>query len=339
LWSEGAAMLVEEGRMRRREFIVILCSTAAWPAMAQQPATPVIGVLGSGSRSTFEFALTAFTQGLRQQGYVEDRNVSIEYSWAEGHYDLLPSMAAEFVRRHVAVIVTFQGTVTAETAKAATSTIPIVFELGTDPVAAGLVAALNRPGGNLTGATDLAVELASKALSLLHDLVPRVTTVGVLTNPTNRTASEGRLKLMEAAATTFGIRLYAAPVSGDSDFDSAFESLAQVGAGALLVGSDPFHVSRRERIVALAARNRIPTLYSQSEYVKAGGLMSYGPRSTDSFLIVGDYAGRILKGARPADLPVVQPTKFDLVINLKTAKSLGLTVADKLLALADEVIE
>jgi putative ABC transport system substrate-binding protein len=319
--------------------LFVVRGAAAWPlaARAQQPAVPVIGVLGSGSRSTFEFALAAFAQGLRQQGFVEDRNLNIEYMWADGHYDLLPSMAAEFVRRRVAVIVTFQGTVTAEAAKAATSTIPIVFELGTDPVAAGIVAAFNQPGGNLTGVTDLAVEIASKELELLHGLVPNAQTAGLLTNPTNATAFGARRKLMEAAANAFGIQIL--PVPAASDLDSAFETLAQSGAGALVVASDPFHVSRRERIVALAARHRIPTLYSQSEYVRVGGLISYGPRSMDSFVIVGDYSGRILKGAKPADLPVMQPTKFELVINLKAAKEIGLTVPPSLLARADEVIE
>jgi putative ABC transport system substrate-binding protein len=331
-----------EDCMRRREFIALVgCTAAGWPlvARAQQARMPVIGVLGSGSRSTFEFALTAFAQGLRQQGYVEDRNVSIEYSWADGHYDLLPSMAAEFVRRRVAVIVTVQGTVTAEAAKTATSTIPIVFNIGTDPIAAGIVAALNQPGGNLTGSTDLTVELAPKGLELLHDLLPTVTTVGTLINPTNPTATDARLKLMETAATTFGIRVYPVPAARDSDFDPAFETLTQLGVGALLVNSDPFHVSRRERIAALAALNRIPVLYSQSEYVRAGGLISYGPRSTDAYVIVGDYVGRILKGAKPTDLPVVQPANFELAINLKAAKALELTVPEALLLRADEVIQ
>ena len=327
--------------MLRREFITLLGGAAAWPlaAWAQQAAIPVIGVLGSGSRSTFEFALAAFMQGLRQQGYIEDRNVTIQYSWADGHYDLLPSMADEFVRRHVAIIVTFQGTITAEAAKAATSNIPIVFALGTDPVAAGLIAALNRPGRNLTGATDLAVELGPKRLGLLHDLLPSVTTIGTLINPANPTAGNARLTLIETAAANFGIRVYPASVGSDHDLDPAFETLMKMGAGALLVGSDPFHVSRRERIVSMAARIRMPTLYSQSEYVKAGGLMSYGPRSTDIFMIVGDYAGRILKGTKPADLPVVQPSKFEFVINLQTARTIGIDVPPTLRALADEVIE
>ena len=327
--------------IRRREFIAGLGSAVVWPVVvrAQQPAMPVIGVLGSGSRSAFEFALDAFAQGLRQQGYVEDRNVSIQYSWADGHYDLLPSMAAEFVRRRVALIVTFQGTATAEAAKAATSTIPIVFEIGTDPVAAGLVAAINRPGGNLTGTTDLAAELAANQLDLLRRLAPSATTVGVLTNPTNWTAEGARVKLTETAATAFGVRIFVASASNDGDLESAFEALKQAGAGALTVSSDPYHVSRRERIVALAARYRIPTLYSQGEYVKAGGLISYGARSARSFVIVGDYVGRILKGAKPADLPVQQSMKIELMINMKTAKALGLTIPEMLLATADEVIQ
>ena len=328
--------------MRRRDFIKIAGGTAAaWPlaARAQQPAVPVIGVLGSGSRNTFEFALAAFAQGLRQQAYIEDRNVSIQYSWADGHYDLLPSMAAEFVRRRVDMIVTFQGTVTAEAAKAATSTIPIVFQIGTDAVAAGLVAALNRPGGNLTGATDFAVELAPKGLELLHNLVPGITKIGVLINPANPTPSNARLRLLETAASRLGVQVYPIPAASESDFDPTFQMLRQTGVGALLVSNDPFHLSRRERIVALAGQNRIPTLYSQSEYAKAGGLMSYGGNSIATFVIVGDYAGRILKGERPADLPVVQPTKFEMVINLKTAKTLGLAVPPTLLAIADEVIE
>jgi putative ABC transport system substrate-binding protein len=327
--------------IQRREFITLLGSAAAWPvaASAQQSTVPVIGVLGSGSRNTVEFGLTAFAQGLRQQGYVEDRNVSLPYSWADGHYHLLPSMAAEFVRRHAAVIATFQGTVTAEAAKTATAAIPIVFLVGTDPVAAGIVAAFNQPGGNLTGATDLAVELAPKLVELLHDLAPSVTTVGILINPANPTATNARLKLMETAAAAFGIRVYPAPAASDSDFEPAFETLTRLGAGALLVGSDPFHVSRRERIALLAARNHIPALYSQSEYVRAGGLISYGPRQIDAFVTVGDYVGRILKGAKPAELPVVQPTNFELPINLKTARALGIEVPPTLVARADEVIE
>jgi putative tryptophan/tyrosine transport system substrate-binding protein len=328
--------------MRRRGFITLIGGTmAAWPlaVWAQQAATPVIGVLGSGSRSSFEFALAAFARGLRQQGFVEDRNLRIDYIWADGRYDLLPSMAAEFVRRRVAVIVTFQGTVTAEAAKAATSAIPIVFQIGTDPIAAGLVGALNRPGGNLTGAIDFSIELEPKHIQLLRDLVPGLATLGVLINPENPTPTNARLKLIESAAAPFGIRMNLASAARDSEFDSAFDALARAGAGALLVTNDPFHVSRRERIAVLAARTRIPTLYSQIEYAQAGGLMSYGAESTPTFVVVGDYTGRIIKGEKPADLPVVQPTKFQLAINLKAAKAIGLVIPPTLLAIADEVIE
>ena len=299
----------------------------------------MIGVLGSGSRSASDFLLAAFAQGLRQQGFVEDRNVNLHYSWAEGHYDLLPTMAAEFVRRRVAVIVTLGGTVAAEAAKAATTTIPIVFSIGTDPVAVGLVKSLNQPGGNLTGATNMTVELTPKRLELLHDLVPNVTRIGFLINPDNRTFIETTTKEEKEAAATLGIQVHPASVSSDRDFDPAFESLAQLRVGALDVSDDPFHMSRRERIVAVAARYRIPALYSHSEYVKAGGLISYGTTGAGNSVIVGDYAGRILKGEKPADLPVQQSTKVELIINMKTAKALGLIVPLTLRVRADEVIE
>jgi putative ABC transport system substrate-binding protein len=327
--------------MKRREFIAGL-GAAAWPvlARAQQSALPVIGVLvGSGSPATFEFALAAFAQGLRQQGYIEDRNVSIQYSWADGHYDLLPAMAAEFVRRRVAVIATFGGTVTAQAAKAATSSIPIVFAIGTDPVAMGLVASLNRPGGNVTGVTNLTVELAAKRLEMLHDLLPRVTRIGFLTNPQAGAALQAAINEDRAAAPRLGIEVQDEPVGSDADFDVAFARLVQAGMGALDVSSDPFHLSRRERIVTLAMQHRIPTIYSSGEYAKAGGLMSYGPESAALYAIAGEYAGRILKSERPADLPVQQATKVELIINLKTAKALGLTIPETLLATADEVIQ
>jgi len=328
--------------MRRRDFITLLGSAAAsWPraARAQQRTMPVIGVLSSVSRSGYEFGLSAFAQGLRQQAYGEDRNVSIQHSWADGHFDLLPSMAAEFVRRRVAVIVTLQGTVTAEAAKGATSIIPIVFALGSDPVAAGLVKSLNRPGGNLTGATGITVELGPKRLELLHDLVPIATKIGFLTNPGNRTYSDTMLEEVQTAAATLGKQVHAVAVSSDSDLDPAFQTLLQMGVGALLISNDPFYSSRRERIVELAARHRIPAVYSRSEFVKAGGLMSYGSSSTFTQLIAGDYAGRILKGEKPADLPVVQPATFELVINLKAAKALGLDFPLFIAARATEVIE
>ena len=326
--------------MRRREFIKLLAGAAAWPlaVRAQQPL-PAIGVLGSGSREAFEFAVAGFAQGLRQRGYVEDRNLSIQYSWAGGHYDLLPSMAAEFVRRRMAVIVTFGGTVTAQAAKAATSTIPIVFAIGTDPVAMGLVASLNRPGGNLTGATSLTVELAPKRLELLHDLLPRVTRIGFLTNPESGAALQAAINEDRAAAARLGIEVQDLPVARDADFDLAFERLVQAGLGALDVSTDPFHLSRRERIVALAMRHRIPTIYSGREYARAGGLMSYGSSGAALYVVAGDYAGRILKGEKPADLPVQEAPKVELIINMKTAKAIGLEIPPTVLARADEVIE
>jgi putative ABC transport system substrate-binding protein len=328
--------------MKRREFITLLGGgAAAWPlaARAQQQVIPVIGVLGSGSRSAFDFALAAFAQGLRQQGFVEDRNVSLQYSWAEGHYDLLPSMAAEFVRRRVAVIATFGGTVAAQAAKAATSTIPIVFAIGTDPVAMGLSASLNRPGGNVTGSNNLTVELAPKRLEMLHDLLPLVTRIGFLTNPENGAAAQAAIKEEQPAAARLGIEVQDLPIASDADFDLAFERLVQAGIGALDVSSDPFHLTRRERIVALAMRHRIPTIYSHSEYARVGGLMSYGPNGAALYVVAGDYAGRILKGEKPADLPIQQATKVELIINMKTAKALGITVPISLRARADEIIE
>jgi putative ABC transport system substrate-binding protein len=326
--------------VNRRKLITLFATAAAWPLVARaQQALPVIGVLGAGSGEALEFALAAFAQGLRQRGYVEDRNISIEYSWAGGHYDLLPSMAAEFVRRRVAVIVTLQGTVAAQAAKAATSTIPIVFTLGTDPVAMGVVASLNRPGGNLTGVTSLVVELAPKRLEMLHNLLPGVTRIGFLTNPVSGAALQAVIEEERAAAARLGLEVQAVPAGSDADFDPAFERLVQAGIGALDVSSDPFHLSRRERIVALAARHRIPTIYASSEYARVGGLMSYGTSTAALFALAGDYVGRILKGEKPADLPVQQPSKFELVVNLSTAKALGLAVPPSLLALADEVIE
>jgi putative ABC transport system substrate-binding protein len=308
-------------------------------ARAQQQAMPVIGVLGSGSRRATELAVATFLDGLRQQGFTDEHNVTIQYSWADGHFDLLPSMAAEFVRRRVAVIVTLQGTITTEAAKGATSNIPIVFTLGSDPVAAGLVRSLSRPGGNLTGATAITVELVAKRLELLHDLVPSVAKFGFLANPGNPTYSDTMLADLQRAAAVLRKEVQAVPAASDSDLDSAFERMTKAGAGALLISNDPFYASRRERIVELTARYRIPTIYSRSDYVKAGGLMSYGPSITFTWFVAGVYAGRILKGEKPADLPVVQPTTFELVINLRAAKALGLAIPQSILLRADEVIE
>jgi putative ABC transport system substrate-binding protein len=327
--------------MRRREFIAGLGSAAAWPvvAQAQQPAMPVIGVLSAGTRRANEEVIASFMDGLRQQGFTEGRNVAIQYSWAEGHLDLLPSMAAEFVRRRVTVIVALAGTVTAEAAKAATSTIPIVFMLGSDPVAAGFVKSLSRPNGNLTGATAITVELAAKRLELAHDLAPSIAKIGFFANPGNPTYTDTMVADLRSAAAALGKEIHAVTVASDGDFESAFERLTKAGVGVLLISNDPFYASRRERIAELASRHRIPAIYSRSDYVKAGGLMSYGPSITFTSFVAGAYAGRILKGEKPADLPVVEPTKFELVINMTTANVLGLTVPPSLVARADEVIE
>ena len=330
-----------EPDMRRREFVGLVGGAAVWPlaARAQQRAMPVIGVLNSVSRDGYEFGLSAFAEGLRRQGYVEDRNVSIQYSWADGHFDLLPSMAAEFVRRRVAVIVTLQGTIAAQAARAATSTIPIVFALGSDPVAAGLVKSLNRPDGNLTGATGITVELGQKRLELVHDLVPKATKIGFLTNPGNRTYSDTMQEELQTAAAKLGKEIHAIPVAGDGDLDTAFQRLSQLRVGALLVSNDPYYWSRRGRIIGLAARHRIPTVYSRGEYARAGGLMSYGASSTFTMLVAGEYTGRILKGERLGDLPVVQPATLELVINLKAAKALDLDFSPFIAARATEIIE
>jgi putative ABC transport system substrate-binding protein len=329
-------------QLKRRQFITLLGgAAAAWPlaARAQQPAHPEIGVLSATSRSADEVGLSAFKQGLLLQGYVEDRNVSIQYSWADGHFDLLPSMAAEFVRRRVALIVTLSGTEAAEAAKAATSTIPVVFAFGSDPVTAGLVKGLSRPGGNVTGSTGMSVELGPKRVELLRAVMPTVTTIGLFTNPGNRTFNDAFLTEVQRAAVMLKLEVLAMPVSSDSDIGPAFDRLRALRVGALLTSTEPFYYIRRQQIVRLAALHRIPVVYSYSEFVRAGGLMSYGVSRTFAPLTAGNYAGRILKGEKPADLPVVQPTTFELVINLKTAKALGITVPLALLTRADEVIE
>jgi putative ABC transport system substrate-binding protein len=328
--------------MRRRELIALLGSAALGRpvgALAQQ-AMPVIGYLSGGSSEADNIPdrLTAFRQGLNEAGFVEGTNVAIEYRWAEGQYDRLPALAADLVRRQVTVIVAVAGAPTAFAAKAATETIPIVFNQGIDPVGSGLVASLNRPGGNITGVTILTSELARKRLDLLHELVPTAAVVALLVNPTNPvTASE--TASLEDAARILGLRAHALEARSPSQIDAAFESFIGLRAAALTVSSDPLFTNQRAKIVALAARHTVPAIYAYRLFPAAGGLISYGADLADSYRQAGIYTGKILKGAKPADLPVQQAVKLELVINLNTAKTLGLTIPLSLLARADEVIE
>ena len=325
--------------MRRRAFITLLGGAAAWPlaARSQQVAIPAIGYLNFGSPESDASRLTGLRRGLKETGYVEGRNFVIEYRWAGNQPDRMPALAADLVQLQVAVIVA-AGVLPALAAKAATTSIPIVFSVGADPVQLGLIASLNRPGGNLTGVNGFTGELGAKGLALLHELVPSTTTVGFLENP-NNPIFELTTRDVLAAAPAIGLKVQILKAGTDREIDAAFASLVQARTGALLVGSDFFFNTRIEQVAALAARHAIPTMQTYREFVVVGGLISYGISLIENYRQVGVYTGRILQGEKPADLPVIQPTKFELSINLKTAKALGLQIPDRLLAIADEVIE
>jgi len=326
--------------VKRREFITLLGGAAAWPlaARAQRPVIPVIGYLHSGSSAPYAHLVGAFRQSLKEAGYVEGENVAIEYRWAEGHYDRLPALAAELVGRHVALIVAQGGDPPVLAAKSATATIPVVFTISSDPVRLGIVRSLNRPGGNVTGFWPYTSLLGTKRLELMRQLLPASASIAVLVNPDNPNADLDVTELQNAARA-LGQSITFVRARSETEIDVVFATLGEWRASALLINTDPFFLARRDQFVSLAARNRMPAIYAQREFVAAGGLMSYGADLADGYRQVGIYAGRILKGEKPADLPVVQPTKFEMVINLKTAKALGLDIPPTLLALADEVIE
>jgi putative ABC transport system substrate-binding protein len=327
--------------MRRREFIAGLGGAAAWPltAQAQQPTLPVVGFVNAGSADALAGRVAAFRKGLGETGYVEGRNVTVEYHRLEGQYDRLPAVIADLVRRRVAVIATLGGTPAAIAAKAATATIPIVFGVGEDPVKLGLVASLARPGGNVTGINFFTQEVVAKRLGLLLELVPKAVRFAVLLNPANATVTETTLREVQEAARTIGLQIQVLNASTSSEIDAAFAALQRERPDALFVAGDGFFTSRRVQLATLAARDRIAAAYANRDFVVAGGLMSYGTDLADRFRQVGVYTGNILKGAKPADLPVAQSTRFEFVINLKTAKTLGIDVPPGLLAITDEVIE
>jgi putative ABC transport system substrate-binding protein len=327
--------------MRRREFIFALGGAAVWPlaARAQQPGMPLIGFLNPASLDTRRDGIAAFYQGLAAAGYVEGRNVTIEYRWAEGRNDRLPALATDLVQRRVAVMVAADGTAAAVAAKGATATIPIVFMVGADPVELGFVESVGRPGGNMTGVSALAVGTAAKRLQIVHELIPATEEIAFLRNPTNPNFSALETRELQGAAVVVGVRLLLLNASNPPEIEEAFANIVAQRAGALLLGTDPLFISTRDQLIKLANRYLIPTIYPFREDVVAGGLMSYGSSNRDSFRLVGDYTGRILNGNQPANLPVQQTTKIEMAINLKTAQILGLTVPLPLLGRADEVIE
>ena len=327
--------------MHRRDFIkVIASSAAAWPltARAQQPALPMVGFVNAASAKGYESHLSAFLKGLSEVGYVDGQNVTIEYRWAENQGDQLPAMVADLVHRQVTVIAA-TGTPAALAAKTATTTIPIVFTIVGDPLQLGLVTSLNRPGHNVTGVTQTNVEIAPKQLQLLHELVPTASVMALLVNPANPSLAEPNTKELQAAARTLGLELHVLNASSESDFNGVFAKIIQLQAGGLVIGADPLFSSRSDQLVALALRHAVPTIYQNRDFALAGGLVSYGADFRETYRLAGNYTGRVLKGEKPADLPIQQATKVELCINLKTAKTLGIAVPIPLLGRADEVIE
>jgi ABC-type uncharacterized transport system substrate-binding protein len=326
--------------MRRREFIGLLGGAAAWPLAARaQSALPVIGFLHPGSPEAAVNYTTAFRKGLSEAGYVEGHNVAIEFRWAHGDNSRLADLAADLVRRQVTVIVAPIGTATALAAKAATTTIPIVFSAGTDPVKAGIVTSLSRPGGNITGLNYMAAELGAKRLGLLYEMAPQASRIALIVNPANPVAAESVIRDVQAGASASGRRIHIFNAGTSREIEAAFAALVKSQAEALIVGADPFFLDRRVQVVTLATRHLLPSIYFVRDFVEVGGLMSYGTNNLERFRMIGSYAGRILKGEKPADMPVAQPTKFELVVNVQTARAIDLAVPQGLLAQADEVIE
>jgi len=327
--------------MKRRAFITLLGGAAAWPlaTRAQQPAMPVVGILAVASPEANAMRLRAFREGLGAAGYVEGQNVSFEYRWAEAYTDRLPELAAQLVHDQVAVLVAAGGTASALTAKAATASIRIVFGIGADPVSVGLVASLNRPGGNVTGVASLNIEVGAKRLELLHELLPSITIMALLVNPAVPALAEPASRTSQAAAQALGLQLHVVHASSEHDFDAIFESLIQLHAGALVIAPDNLFTAHSQQLAALTVRHALPAIFEFRQFTAAGGLMSYGSSETEYYRLIGNYVGRILKGEKPADLPVQRSTKVEFVINLKTAKALGITFPLSLLCRADEVIE